>query len=658
MRLTLSRREFLKLAGTGLAASIAAGAASRVESLLFRSPGGLQESFTVCGGCPAACGLRLVWDGEQLLSFAGNPYHPHNRGRLCGDGKAYLQNALDGLKSPLPFRRVRRGVNALERISWEQAVGILKDALRAYRGDEIAFLIGAFPSSRIDFFTYLAQYLGANPPVVWDSNLSYSGLSTLCDASHLAFGIPIPPLFDIPNADLVLLLGASGEEPWLGAGSRLAAEGFPFWRGEVLQIGARRSANVPAASRWLPLLPGREPFLLAALGLVLERSTRGYSQPPEISHLAAACGWSTQSIQSLAESLLDASAPVIVPGSLALTTQQGSQIARRVLALNCLLDNLGQPGGVHLPVLSTPTGVPPRYPATQSEFQRLITRIQDGKIKALFIYASDPVGEFWSPAEFEKGLENVPLVVSLTPEETATSLLADYIFPDCSPLLMWGYHHVPWSDRPLAGALMPGRVGTDHDYSTVRLFAEALSGSGGNALGFSNDWDFLLQGVGGAAFETSRDWRSGLERGGWWRASSLTMPPVMVAAALDFLEEDGKSISGEILLEDEFYLHPLWMPKTVGQQAGWEESGLSWCEIHPQSAARLRITAWEIVRVVSREHEIRARVRLNANIHPRVLALQLPVGSLAISPPILEERTNQSGDLAWMGDKIHLRKGS
>jgi anaerobic selenocysteine-containing dehydrogenase len=93
----------------------------------------LQVHRSVCPhDCPDACGM-LAWvrDG-QIVRVAGDPDHPVTRGAICGKAARYAERIYSPDRILYPQRRVGpKGDAQFERISWDQALGLIAERLHA-----------------------------------------------------------------------------------------------------------------------------------------------------------------------------------------------------------------------------------------------------------------------------------------------------------------------------------------------------------------------------------------------------------------------------------------------------------------------------------------------------------------------------------------------
>jgi formate dehydrogenase major subunit len=142
MNIELSRRQFIKTTGAGLAATtLGAFGFGELETAYAQAirPFKLartSETRNTCPYCSVACGIIMYSKGERseqtakIIHIEGDADHPTNRGTLCPKGAALLDfvHAETRLKYPM----IRRpGSDKFERVSWDLALDriarLLKD---------------------------------------------------------------------------------------------------------------------------------------------------------------------------------------------------------------------------------------------------------------------------------------------------------------------------------------------------------------------------------------------------------------------------------------------------------------------------------------------------------------------------------------------------
>lgn len=130
----LTRRSFLKLIGTSVAAS---GLNITISNVAKAYDGKLKianakESFSVCCYCGVGCGLIIHTENGKVINIEGNPDNPINKGSLCPKGSAlkFLVNNEDRLKKPL-YRAP--GSDKWEEISWDKAITEIAKRVKSTR---------------------------------------------------------------------------------------------------------------------------------------------------------------------------------------------------------------------------------------------------------------------------------------------------------------------------------------------------------------------------------------------------------------------------------------------------------------------------------------------------------------------------------------------
>jgi formate dehydrogenase major subunit len=134
MNMDLSRRQFMKSAGAGLAGTTigalgfadvetACAAAIRPFKLV-----GTTETRNTCTYCAVGCGIIMYSKGNlakgekaEISHIEGDVDHPTNRGTLCPKGAALLEMVHSETRLKYPMVR-KPGSSKFEQISWEVAL--------------------------------------------------------------------------------------------------------------------------------------------------------------------------------------------------------------------------------------------------------------------------------------------------------------------------------------------------------------------------------------------------------------------------------------------------------------------------------------------------------------------------------------------------------
>ncbi|HEX8991533.1 MAG TPA: twin-arginine translocation signal domain-containing protein, partial [Anaerolineales bacterium] len=170
----ISRRDFLKLAGVGAAATAVLTGCGPESRYVTREPytkmpeynyNGLSTYYaTTCRECSAGCGIIVRTFQGRALKVEGNPDNPVNQGRTCARGQVTLQGLYNPDRVNDPIQR-RRGSPAGDKMDWDAAVKVVSDALTKNAPGEIAFLLGMAPDHLFDLASDLMKALGGSAPI-------------------------------------------------------------------------------------------------------------------------------------------------------------------------------------------------------------------------------------------------------------------------------------------------------------------------------------------------------------------------------------------------------------------------------------------------------------------------------------------------------------
>ena len=699
----ISRRDFLKLATAGAATTAVLTGCGPASRYVVREPytqmpeytyNGLSTYYaTTCRECAAGCGLVVRTMQGRAIKVEGNAANPVNLGKTCARGQATLHGLYNPDRVENPIKQARSIGLGTDQVSWDEAVQVVSDALKDTNVSEIAFLLGLAPDHLFDLVSELTVGTGAPTPVRYSALAMFESRATLSRAAENLFGQAGMPFFDLGNADLVISFGANYLETWLSpvAYTREFAKmrrGNPKRRGYFIQFEAQLSQTAAKADKWIPLHPGTEGMVALAIGK-LAAGMKGAAvhqvfSSVDVADVAKKSGVKLETLEEVASHIVEAQNMIAIPGGAALGQSNGLQTAEAVLALNGWADNFGKPGGVFFSPLS-PNEEAYHRPANAQEMVDLITRMNNGEVKALFIHGVNPVFELPKAMGFAEALANVPLVISFATFPDETALTSDHILPDHHGLESWGYQ------RSVTGTLQSVLSGAQPVVSPVydtRATADVLiaaaqlaGGTLAQALPYQDEVEFIRGKLMNLVSESNGSFAAPeintfsayfQQHGGWWRGAGNNPAAPFTANVLNtsvIIEE------ARFAGEGEFIFIPFVSP-TLGE-AGANKPWLqelpdptttvmwnTWVAINPETAHELHIENDDVVRIVSEAGEVRAAVYLYPAIHPEVIAMPFGQGHSAYgrfaqgrgSNPadILGLHFNEAGDLAFAGMKVTI----
>ncbi len=328
---------------------------------------GARTHFRTCHLCEAMCGIAIDLEGDRIVAIRGDKDDPFSRGHICPKAVALqdVHEDTDRLRRPL-----RRTASGWEEVSWDAALDEAatrlaavqkahgKNAVALYQGNPVVHNHGA-----ILFGQIFQRSLGSR------SRYSATSVDQLPQmlASLLMFGhqllLPIP---DVDRTAFLLILGAN---PLVSNGSILTAPGIErrlkdlkLRGGRLVVVDPRRTETAAIADLHLPIRPGGDAFLLAALVHTL--AAEGRLDPGRLAAftdgrerlaeavrpfspeaVAARTGLHAAAIRTLARDFADASSAVAY-GRVGTCTQEfGGLASWLVNVLNLVTGNLDRPGG-------------------------------------------------------------------------------------------------------------------------------------------------------------------------------------------------------------------------------------------------------------------------------------------------------------------------
>ena len=129
---SMNRRQFLKVSGTGLAGSslalLGASPAPAMAEVRQFKLARMTETRNTCPYCSVACGILMYGLGDgaknaaaSIVHIEGDQDHPVNRGTLCPKGAGLLDfvNSPNRLRQP-EYRAP--GSDKWEAVSWDDAI--------------------------------------------------------------------------------------------------------------------------------------------------------------------------------------------------------------------------------------------------------------------------------------------------------------------------------------------------------------------------------------------------------------------------------------------------------------------------------------------------------------------------------------------------------
>ena len=414
---------------------------------------------TTCPYCGVGCGV-LASQKYGKVQIAGDAAHPANRGRLCSKGSA-LADTL-GPEDRLLYPLIRG-----ERASWNEALTHVADGfsriVREHGRDAVAFYVSGQLLTE-DYYVANKLMKGFIGTANIDTN------SRLCMASAVAghkraFGADIVPgcYEDLDLADLIVLVGSNTAwcHPILFQRIMNAREQRPDLK--IVVIDPRRTPTCEIASLHLPVRAGSDVWLFA--GLLSHLHEHGYvdsafvarhtaeasdalaiahAQARDVKTVAEACGLDVACVREFYELFARTERTVTAFSQGVNQSSAGTDKVNSIINCHLLTGRIGKPGMGPFSVTGQPNAMGGREaggmanmlaahmdvtsPEDQDTVQTfwnsptiatspglkavdLFDAIHDGRIKAVWIMATNPVVSLPEADRVREALERCELVV-------------------------------------------------------------------------------------------------------------------------------------------------------------------------------------------------------------------------------------------------------
>ncbi len=645
---------------------------------------------TTCGYCSVGCGMFIGVKGGRAVSVRGNPDHPVNRGMLCPKGLSehHTLDAPDRARYPLLKHK-----GQLARTTWANALETMAARFRAVQERHGRDAVGVISTGQLVTEEFYA--LGKLVQLGLGTR-SYDGNTTLCMSTAVAgykrsFGSDGPPgtYEDFERADVILLIGANIADNHPILCRRLEANPGTT----LIVVDPRVTKTAMLADLHLPIRPRADLAMLNALiHIIIERDlvdhdyiarhTTGFDVLRE--SVKAYTPDRVADITGLAPELLHRTASLYAGARAALIAwtmgvnhnTKGTETVNAINNLALITGNIGRAGASPFSITGQCNAMGtreagfascmPGYRKFESADDRaelaalwgidaaripdmrgpaypdIIEAALEGKIRALWIIATNPIVSFPNLAALTQALEGLDfLVVQDGFHPTPTTTFADLVLPAA----IWGEKEGTYtnSERRVSKANKacepPGEARPDFD-----IFLDLAA-----ALGVRDE---LFPG-----WQTPRDafeeWKkvsagrlcdySGMtyeaieQHGGiqWPFPAGATDPeaPRRLYADGLFQTDDGKArllpVSWEPFPEQPNEEFPFvlntgrtvehWHTRTKTANVPILEwlSPRAWVEMNPRDARGLRLKPQDSVDVVSRRGRVRAiELRLTETVAP------------------------------------------
>lgn len=469
---------------------------------------------TTCGYCAVGCGMLLGVKEGKIVSVRGDKDHPVNEGKLCPKGLTEYQyiESKERLTDPL----LRNAEGELNKISWEEAFKVFTEKTGEIQKKYGKESIGVISTGQLVTEEFYA--LGKLVRFGFGTG-NFDGNTTLCMSSAVAgykqsFGSDGPPgsYKGLETADLVFLIGANIADNHPILCYRLAKNKNK----KIIVLDPRKSKSAMFADLFLPIKPGTDLYffnglvnLLIQKGAIdteyIQQYTNGFEELKKAvekytsEYISSKTGLPIEQIIQTVE-MIAKSKSVFFAWTMGINhSVQGTDTVSAINNLALVTGNLGRTGAApmsltgqcnamgsreysftssmpgyrvfgneqdktdlsaiwNIPVAEIPTARGKAYPD-------IIDEILDGKIKALWIIATNPIVSFPDTERTIAAFKKLELLVVQDGFMTPSSEMAHLILPAA----MWGEKKGSYtnSERRISivgkGTEPPGKAKSDFD---------------------------------------------------------------------------------------------------------------------------------------------------------------------------------------------------
>ncbi len=449
---------------------------------------GAQSVRTTCPYCGVGCGVVATPLAEGGVDIKGDETHPANFGRLCVKGAA-LGETLD-TRGRLLYPALRE-TSGLRRASWEEAISRVakgfQDSIARHGPESVALYVSGQLLTE--------DYYVANKLVKgWFGSANIDTNSRLCMSSAVAghkraFGADAVPVSyeDLELADMIVLVGSNTAWCHPVIHQRILAARAARPAMKLVVIDPRRTPTCEQADLHLAIQPGSDVWLFNGLlahlnagGLADEAfvgaRTSGAERALEVAglstgsaaHVARRCGVPERALLEFYR--LFASNERVITAFSQGVNQSSSGVDKVNAIINChlLTGRIGKPGMGPFSITGQPNAMGGRevgglatalaahlefgdaeHGALLQDFWRsprlaarpglkaveLFDAIGEGKLKAVWIMATNPVVSLPDADRVRDALLKCPLVVvSEVMAQTDTAEYAHVLLPAAA----WG----------------------------------------------------------------------------------------------------------------------------------------------------------------------------------------------------------------------------
>ena len=275
----LSRRSFVKAsAAAGAAITVGTGLSPELKALA-RTTGLTADDRgrwmpSTCQGCTSWCSKQIYVIDGRAVKVRGNPHSKVNMGAGCPRPHLAIQQVYDPdrIKTPMKRTNPKKGRNEDPQfvpISWDEALNTIADKIMELRNNrethKYMLMRGRYTYMRDVLYDRMTKIIGS------PNNISHSAICAEAEkfGPYYTEGLWDYRQYDVENARYILIWGA---DP-LAANRQVSyyskAWGTVIDRAQIAVVEPRLSATGAKSDVWLPISPGHDGAMAAAVAHVI-----------------------------------------------------------------------------------------------------------------------------------------------------------------------------------------------------------------------------------------------------------------------------------------------------------------------------------------------------------------------------------------------------
>jgi ferredoxin-nitrate reductase len=658
---------------------------------------------TTCCYCGVGCGVEVRRDRRGALHLRGDADHPANHGQLCSKGRALLHTVrATGNRLLRPELRVSREQDR-QPASWDAAIAHAAQGMRRIQAQHGRDSVGLYISGQcLTEEYYLANklakgFLGTNNI---DTNSRLCMSSAVAGYKATLGSDSVPGCYeDLDQTDTFLIAGSNmaWAHPILFRRVEARKKADPQ-RVRIITIDPRRTATAEVSDLHLPIRPGTDVALFHALANVLwaegdcdtgfiEEHCSGWEElraligrwSPE--RAAQVCGIPADDIRKAARALGGGRRFVSLWTMGLNQSVVGTDKNVALINLSLITGQIGKPGCGPFSLTGQPNAMggrevgglanllpahralnDPAHRAAVEQFWKIpagtiapkpgltavemIDAIHAGKLKALWVIATNPVASLPAGLGVDAALRKLDLLIVQDCAHNDTTPFADVILPAATWLEKTGSMTNSERRIHLVEKLVdpPGEARPDWrilcDVAQAMGFGEAFAHPDPAAVyaehaALTAGTDCDVSGLSHARIRAARAIQWPVPAGDHPGTPRLftdhrfaTPDGKARLGAPDFVERSEALDADFPLVLTTGRLRDQWhtMTKTGEVRRLLSQEPVPFCEIHPTDAAARTITDGTIIAVRSRRGMLRVAARITPTVRPGTVFLPMHWG--------------------------------